>query len=83
MEKRKQAMFDVVVVQAARALSDGSRFQIRQDVVGEEDDVRRLLARLAMMCGANVRASQFSGLLTLYTDDLDSGTSVVVATVEK
>ena len=82
MKKRKTMIADAMVEQAAQALRSGSRFQVRQSAIGDEDDIRRMLNRLAASCGAHVSANKHQGLLTFYNDDIDGGTSVVVATMK-
>ena len=82
MEKRRKRIVDAVAVQAIAVLRNGSRFQIRRDVIGSEDQFRRFLSGLAVHCGFNVRASQYDGLVTLYSDESDLDTEVVVATVD-
>jgi hypothetical protein len=82
MKRRKEMIADAMVEQAAKALVSGSRFQVREDVIGDENDIRRLLNKLAASCGAHISANKHKGLLTFYNDDTDGGTSVVVATVE-
>lgn len=82
MKKRKNMIADAMVEQATAALCSGSRFQVRKSVIGDENDIRRMLNRLAASCGAHISANKHQGLLTFYNDDTDGGTSVVVATVE-
>jgi len=82
MRKRKSAVAEALAEQAVIALRGGSRFQVRQDAIGDEDDIRRMLNRLAVMCGSNIRANKFQGLLTFYSDESDYGTTVTVATIE-
>lgn len=82
MKKRKAAVVDLLSEQAMAALNSGSRFQVRQDVIGSDDDLRRMLNKLAVQCGSNIRANKFKGLLTFYSDDADYGTTVTVATIE-
>lgn len=82
MKKRKEMIADAMVAQAAKALVGGSRFQVRQDAIGDENDIRRLLNRLAVSCGAHISANKHKGLLTFYNDDVDNGTVVTVATVD-
>ena len=72
---------DAIAQQAAKALSEGSRFQVRQEHIGDEIDVRRLLNQLAVACGQNIRANRSQGLLTLYSDAADESTNITVATV--
>lgn len=82
MDRRKRMIADAVVEQAAKVLAKGSRFQIRQDAIGDEDDIRRLLNRLAVSCSAHISANKHEGLITFYNDDMDDGTIVMVATVD-
>jgi len=82
MDRRKKMVADAMVEQASMALVNGSRFQVRQDVIGDEDDIRRLLNRLAVSCSAHISANKHQGLLTFYNDDADDGTIVTVATVD-
>ena len=82
MERRRKKIVEVLAEQAVVALGRGSRFQVRREVIGTDDDVRRLVNRLAVACGSNVRASQHDGLVTLYSEGSDLNTEVVVATVE-
>jgi hypothetical protein len=82
VKKRKRMIADAMAEQAIVALCSGSRFQVRQSAIGDENDIRRMLNRVAASCGAHISANKHEGLLTFYNDDTDGGTSVVVATVE-
>lgn len=82
MKKRKNMIADAMVEQATLALCSGSRFQVRKSVIGDEDDIRRMLNRLAVSCSAHISANKHQGLLTFYNDDADDGTIVTVATVD-
>jgi hypothetical protein len=82
LERRRRKVVDVVAQQAALVITRGSRFQVRKEVVGSDDDLRRLINHLAVTCRANVRAYQHDGLVTLYSEDSDVNTEVVVATLK-
>jgi len=82
MKRRKVIVVEALTEQAVVALRSGNRFQVRHDAIGDDDDLRRMLNRLAVICGANIRANSFQGLLTFYNDDSDYGTSVTVAMIE-
>jgi hypothetical protein len=83
VRRRKKMIADAIAQQAAEAIAGGSRFQVLQEHIGDEVDVRKLITKLAVACGYNVRANSSHGLLTLYGDNSDDGTIVTVATIEK
>jgi len=83
MGRRKAAVVGMVAGQALKALKQGSRFQVRKEVVGDDCDLRRLLSWLALQLGVNVRVSEFCGLLTFYDDGSDIGTDVVIAIIDQ
>lgn len=82
MKRRKKMIADAITQQAAEALVSGNRFQVREEHIGGEQEIKKLLTLLAVSCGANIRASKSHGLLTLYSDAHDDGTVVMVATIE-
>lgn len=81
MKRRKKMIAEAVAVQAIKAIRSGSRFQVRKDIIGDDIEVRRLISRMAVSSGANVRVNEFQGLLTFYGDNADDGTSITIATV--
>lgn len=74
----------VLSEQAAKSLEDGCRFQVRDNVFANADDIRSFINQTVVLTGANVRAHHAHGLVIVYSDDgLSDGTSIVMATIDR
>jgi len=74
----------VLSEQAAKSLSEGSRFQVRDDAFDDPGDIRRFVNQTMTLTGEGIRAHHAFGLVVLYSDDgLSDGVSVVMATVKR
>jgi hypothetical protein len=86
-KRRRRLMVELVRVmaeQAAIAMRDGDRFQVREDVLDTADDWQRFLIRLTEELGISVRASRNYGSITFYIDDgFSEGSSITIAHVER